>query len=112
MASRLGRSFASFRRLVLLVAVFLFVAYVLRTPTAPWFEAGTPPPPPVNNKIPRNRLPEEWQEFLKWDIPTNDPEHYPPYNAYQDRDYDPNRWEAFRQCVSHELASGDLSSAY
>ncbi|KAI9829675.1 MAG: hypothetical protein M1819_006046 [Sarea resinae] len=34
------------------------------------------------------------QEILKWDPPKN-PDHWPPYDAYKDKDYDPNRWEGF-----------------
>lgn len=100
MASLLFRSFASCRRLALLIVTLLAIAFILRTPTAPYFDVGNLPPPPVNNKIPRSRLPQEWQEFLKWDVPRNDPEHYPPYSHYADRDYDPNRWEAFPQYAS------------
>lgn len=34
------------------------------------------------------------EEILKWD-PPDLPDHYPPYDGYKGKDYDPNRWEGF-----------------
>ena len=104
MASRsLFRTFASLRRLVLVLLCFVVLYLILRTPTAPYYNPGRvhPPPPPPSgidgNKFARRRLPIEYQNFLAWDPPTDQPDHYPPYDSYKDRDFDPNRWEAFPQ---------------
>lgn len=103
------RLFGSLRRLVLVVVGVVIILLVLRTPTAPYFNPGRehpPPPPPTGvdgDKYPRRRLPIELQDFLVWDPPTDQPEHYPSYDAYQDTDFDPNRWEAFQQYVHLEI---------
>jgi hypothetical protein len=36
------------------------------------------------------------RDLLRWQRP-NRGDHWPPYNDYKDRDYDPNRWEAFQE---------------
>ena len=104
MAARsLFRTFASLRRLVLVLISLCVVLLILRTPTAPYFNPGRehpPPPPPLGvdgNKFPRRRLPPVLQDFLFWDPPTDQPEHYPSYEGYKDTDFDPNRWEGFPQ---------------
>ncbi|KAL9060946.1 MAG: hypothetical protein Q9162_000390 [Coniocarpon cinnabarinum] len=95
------RSFAFLRRLVLVGVGVIVVLLVLRTPTAPYFSPGRtqlPPTPPTaadGDKYPRRRLPVEFQNFLSWDPP--DEGHFPPYDGYKERDFDPNRWEGFAQ---------------
>lgn len=49
---------------------------------------------------PRSRVSLDLQETLQWNPPVEVKDHYPPYDAYQNRDYDPNRWEDFEQYVS------------
>lgn len=99
------RSFASLRKLVLVVVGLVVVLFILRTPTAPYYNPGRPHPPPPppggidGNKFPRRRLPESLQDYLTWKAPDDQPEHYPPYTEYTNRDYDPNLWESFEQCV-------------
>ena len=102
------RIFASLRRLILVLICFSIILLILRTPTAPYFSPGRerppPPPPPASidgNKFPRRRLPPELQDFLIWDPPQDQPEHYPSYDGYKDTDFDPNRWEGFPQYVFH-----------
>ena len=34
-------------------------------------------------------------DILKWEPPKTDEEHWPPYDDFRDKDYDPNRWEGF-----------------
>jgi hypothetical protein len=46
---------------------------------------------------PRSRITPEMQEHLTWEPPIEIRDHYPPYDQYANRDYDPNRWEAFEQ---------------
>lgn len=123
MAKVLSKVFSLFRRLVLPVVGFLFVLYILRTPTTPYYNPGKPRPPEPDNKFPRFRLPEALQNFLDWDPPKDDPDHYPPYDQYAFRDYDPNRWESFPQyvqsnqsslprfCCSDRACSGILASS-
>ena len=107
------RSFASLRRLVLVVVGLVVILLVLRTPTAPYYNPGRehpPPPAPAGvdgNKFARRRLPPQFQQFLAWEPPTDQSDHYPPYDAYNDRDFDPNRWEAFAQCVRELLMAYD-----
>lgn len=90
----LRRSFASFRRIVLYVVGFLVILLILRTPTAPYFSPGTPK---EDNHFPRSRVSDELKQYLEWNPPIETKDHYPPYDGYQDRDHDPNRWEAFDQ---------------
>jgi len=47
-----------------------------------------------NFTTPRSRVTQELQDVLKW-TPPNVDDRYPPYKGYTNRDYDPNRWEAF-----------------
>lgn len=49
-----------------------------------------------DNTNPRGRLTKQFQEWLQWDPPVGK-DHYPPYDEYEGRDYDPNRWETFPQ---------------
>jgi len=49
---------------------------------------------------PRSRITAQLQEQLTWDPPVDIKNHYPPYDQYKTRDYDPNRWEAFEQQVA------------
>ena len=97
MAKLFSRFFTLLRRLVLPIAGFLVLLFVLRTPTSPYYNPGRPRPAEPDNRIPRSRLPKDLQKFLDWNPPKDDPEHYPPYDAYKERDYDPNRWESFPQ---------------
>lgn len=59
----------------------------------------------TQSSSPRSRLDIEMQELLTWDPPIDKPKHYPPYDAYSNRDFDPNRWEGFEEYV-HDHASG------
>ena len=59
---------------------------------------------------PLNNAPEEYEtesapsigvgeylrDILRWQRP-NKGDHWPPYSDYKDKDYDPNRWEAFQE---------------
>ena len=36
------------------------------------------------------------RDLLRWQRPSRG-DHWPPYADYKDKDYDPNRWEAFQQ---------------
>lgn len=107
---RFARSLNSLIRLILFPGGFLIILYILRTPTTPYYAPGRAKPPEPDNKIPRSRLPQQLQQFLSWSPPTDDPDHYPPYNAYTYRDYDPNRWEAFPQYVFPRLIPQRRSS--
>jgi len=55
------------------------------------------PPDAKTETTPRSRITPEMQEHLKWEPPIEIKDHYPPYDQYTNRDYDPNRWEAFEQ---------------
>lgn len=46
---------------------------------------------------PRSRLSKEMQEILAWNPPVEIKAHYPPYDQYANRDYDPNRWQDFER---------------
>ena len=93
----LAKPFGRIRRILLSIIGILLTLLILRTPTTPYYKPGTPKPTEPDNKRPRLRLPEELQKFLTWNAPQDDPDHYPPYDAYKERDYDPNRWEIFPQ---------------
>lgn len=57
------------------------------------------PPQPQSEPVkttPRSRLAVEMQEYLNWKPPVEIKDHYPPYDQYATRDYDPNRWETFQ----------------
>lgn len=118
-------SLSSVVRLVLVIFAFVSLSVILRTlvtqypdyfpanfhqadssldnqnPNTPTeerlYEEGSEPQ--VNGEersTPRSRISPEMQEYLSWEPPTEQA-HYPPYDQYRDRDYDPNRWEAFDQ---------------
>jgi hypothetical protein len=57
---------------------------------------------PVMPHIARPTIKEEVQSMLKWDRPTWGG-HWPPFDVYIDKGYDPNRWEQFDMLVA-ELA--------
>jgi hypothetical protein len=39
------------------------------------------------------------KDMLDWSRPEHRNGHWPPYEDYVDKDYDPNRWEGFKLCV-------------
>lgn len=55
------------------------------------------PEHPKSTGTPRSRVSQDMQKLLKWDAPKEIKAHYPSYSDFDDRDYDPNRWEAFEQ---------------
>ena len=63
----------------------------------PNIRTGSPVPSdtPVDHSNPRSRIGSALQKLLDWDPPTWASLHNPPYNRFKQRDYDPNRWEAF-----------------
>ncbi|KAF2754002.1 hypothetical protein EJ05DRAFT_162245 [Pseudovirgaria hyperparasitica] len=78
--------------------------------------ASTEPIPPriTNKPLPRVQDPKAYiQQILNWNRPQPDPSHWPPYELYNDRDYDPNRWEQFEEDQDYykdngvELVKGD-----
>ena len=119
------RSSSSISRLVLIIVAFVSILLILRTPVTQYTDylSGKPPqadlslnppkidaptedrpyeqsheaPLPADEKsTSRSRISLEMQEYLSWDPPLEQ-DHYPPYDHYRNRDYDPNRWEAFEQ---------------
>lgn len=55
------------------------------------------PPAEPRQTTPRSRITLKLQEQLEWEAPVETKDHYPPYDQYLTRDYDPNRWEGFGQ---------------
>ncbi len=108
------------RRLVLLVFGFIITLLILRTPAPQLlgYKEGRPSSlqsgqsegaqregssggegdKPVDN-TPRGRITQNLRDVITWDPPVDIKDHYPPYDAYFDRDFDPNRWEEFEQYV-------------
>lgn len=101
------------RKVVFYSIIVLFALFVLRTPTSNFWHPLDDKPPlqyqpspdskaanPDRDKFPRGRLTDAFKQYLNWTPPTDVGGHYPPYDAYENRDYDPNRWEAFPQYVN------------
>lgn len=55
-----------------------------------------PPALPTENRVERD---EYMQDILDWSRPEHRNGHWPPYEDYIDKDYDPNRWEGFKLYV-------------
>jgi hypothetical protein len=53
-------------------------------------------PAPTSVPIPYH---EYMKDILDWERPKHKNGHWPPYEDFAHKDYDPNRWEAFRLCV-------------
>ena len=65
----------------------------------PDLPTGAPIPAeiPIDHSQPRSRLTPKLQDLLVWNPPTWATLHRPPYNAFPNLDYDPNRWEGFEK---------------
>lgn len=55
-------------------------------------------PPALPTEDPVERA-EYMQDMLDWSRPEHRNGHWPPYEDYVDKDYDPNRWEGFKLYV-------------
>jgi len=51
------------------------------------------PSPPTELAVQRD---EYLKDMLDWSRPEHRNGHWPPYEDYVDKDYDPNRWEGFK----------------
>ena len=71
------------------------------SPPKPSSDIPIPDNVPIDHSKPRSRLTKEMQETLEWDPPIWASLHVPDYDAYAGRDYDPNRWEGFKQNVAY-----------
>ena len=64
-------------------------------PASPLAKKPSPPQP-------TSGIADYMKLMMKWNRPDHVDNHWPPYENYQTRTYDPNRWEAFESLVPQQ----------